>query len=281
MNTPLDNLVAVQRPYQCDFCHKSFYRLEHKVRHVRTHTGEKPHICTYAQCDKRFARSDELSRHLRVHTAPPSILLQRRRKIRRFNQSSKPRSADDEEAYLKQQQHCSILRFIHPTMPVNSNNNNSNNNSTNQLNNNTIQTVNQTHHHHPKARVSPYKQSPTAKLNHCPVPGCFKSFWRRGQLTRHIEKQHGVVLTFEDLDDPSKLTRLFTPSSPSLSSPSSPSSSSEDGSDSNLMWSPKEPNVFLPPLEKPSSPLLTSPLLWDSNSNRLPSIKSLLYMQPF
>ncbi|KAI8635702.1 hypothetical protein BD408DRAFT_377858, partial [Parasitella parasitica] len=173
----LDSLMAVHRPYQCDFCFKSFYRLEHKVRHVRTHTGEKPHICTFDQCDKKFARSDELSRHMRVHSAPPTILLQRRRKIRRF-QKTKSRSKDDEEAYLKQQQHCSILRFIHPSAaainmsvcPI------SDTNKATTITN--------------KCRTSPYKQASSTKLNHCPVPTCFKSFWRKGQLSRHIQKQH-------------------------------------------------------------------------------------------
>lgn len=59
--------MAVQKKYVCAFCARAFTRLEHKQRHERSHTNEKPFHCMY--CTSAFVRRDLLQRHCRtVHS---------------------------------------------------------------------------------------------------------------------------------------------------------------------------------------------------------------------
>ncbi|KAF8312529.1 hypothetical protein DL93DRAFT_1311623 [Clavulina sp. PMI_390] len=56
-----DNAQSQLR-YPCPVCGNTFTRPQHVVRHLRSHTGERPYKCK--ECGDAFARSDLLSRHV-------------------------------------------------------------------------------------------------------------------------------------------------------------------------------------------------------------------------
>lgn len=62
------------RAFMCpsDSCGRLFKRMEHLKRHFRTHTMEKPYMCTV--CQRRFSRSDNLNQHLRTHERTGSAI---------------------------------------------------------------------------------------------------------------------------------------------------------------------------------------------------------------
>ncbi|KAH1272370.1 hypothetical protein KXX16_009031, partial [Aspergillus fumigatus] len=56
LDTSPPSSLAGQRDgyFQCGSCEKRYNRADHLIRHVRTHTREKPYVCDV--CNKGFAR---------------------------------------------------------------------------------------------------------------------------------------------------------------------------------------------------------------------------------
>lgn len=56
------------KPFSCPEpgCTSTFSESSNLSKHIRTHKGEKTHVCD--ACDRAFARSDQLARHKKIHS---------------------------------------------------------------------------------------------------------------------------------------------------------------------------------------------------------------------
>ncbi|KAL7019458.1 hypothetical protein ACKWTF_011124 [Chironomus riparius] len=54
-----------EKPHSCTFegCHKAYSRLENLKTHLRSHTGEKPYTCEFPGCSKAFSNASDRAKH--------------------------------------------------------------------------------------------------------------------------------------------------------------------------------------------------------------------------
>ncbi|XP_065567116.1 transcriptional activator cubitus interruptus-like isoform X2 [Artemia franciscana] len=54
-----------EKPHRCTFegCAKAYSRLENLKTHLRSHTGEKPYMCEYPGCSKAFSNASDRAKH--------------------------------------------------------------------------------------------------------------------------------------------------------------------------------------------------------------------------
>ncbi|KAG5357531.1 Transcriptional regulator of form adherence 5 [Yarrowia sp. C11] len=111
MNAPI-------KKYRCTFCDRAFSRSEHRTRHERSHTQERPFQCT--KCTSSFVRRDLLLRHDRTVHNENKVKKEDRRKssvsgLQQMSQVQQGQVA--QQVVTQQQQQQQQQRHLQPLQP--------------------------------------------------------------------------------------------------------------------------------------------------------------------
>ncbi|XP_061128357.1 zinc finger protein GLI2-like [Syngnathus typhle] len=104
---------------ECSRDQKPFKAQYMLVVHMRRHTGEKPHKCTFEGCSKAYSRLENLKTHLRSHTGEKPYMCEREGCNKAFSNASdrakhQNRTHSNEKPYVCKMAGC-VKRYTDPS----------------------------------------------------------------------------------------------------------------------------------------------------------------------
>ena len=67
LNKHIELIHSESNQFECESCHKALSSLQNLKEHTYTHTGERPYVCDFPNCQRSFRQRSLLSAHKKAH----------------------------------------------------------------------------------------------------------------------------------------------------------------------------------------------------------------------